>query len=196
MRRSTRVAMCLALGLAALPVAGLRADPTTQQKYDALKAQMAAMARQMASMQKQMAAMKKRQAAMAASTQSTDQKAIDRSVRRLYKKVMKESQKISALEPGNIQVLIAGDVNFQFQHQQGHASTFYADSSPMIQVRVDKNIFINTASSPDAEFIWGKQIVFQGAIHNPPVPRCGIIYTHNPADGAADETTAKGYIII
>ncbi len=145
MRRSTRVAMCLALGLAALPVAGLRADPTTQQKYDALKAQMAAMARQMASMQKQMAAMKKRQAAMAASTQSTDQKAIDRSVRRLYKKVMKESQKISALEPGNIQVLIAGDVNFQFQHQQGHASTFYADSSPMIQVRVDKNIFINTA---------------------------------------------------
>ena len=144
MRRSSRVVMCLALGLAALPVAGLRADTISQRKFDALKAQMATMARQMAAMQKQMAAMKKRQAAMAASTQSTDQKAIDRSVRRLYKKVMKESQKISALEPGNIQVLIAGDVNFQFQHQQGHASTFYADASPLIQVRVDKNIFINT----------------------------------------------------
>ncbi len=145
MRHNRLITLCAGMALAALPAAGLYAAPTMQQKYDAIKAQMATMAKQMSAMQRQMAALKKKQASMAATRQTTDQKAIDRAIHRLYRKVMKQSQKISALEPGNLRVLIAGDVNFQFQHKQGSASTFYADSSPMIQVRVDKHIFINTA---------------------------------------------------
>ncbi len=127
MRHNRLITLCAGMALAALPAAGLYAAPTMQQKYDAIKAQMATMAKQMSAMQRQMAALKKKQASMAATRQTTDQKAIDRAIHRLYRKVMKQSQKISALEPGNLRVLIAGDVNFQFQHKQGSASTFYAD---------------------------------------------------------------------
>ncbi len=138
----------LAALLAIMPATAAWADPTgggadyqkLEQKYQQLQKQMATMAKQMATMQKEQAALKAKQA----KTATTDTAAIDREVKRLYKRVMKDSQKISDLEPGNIQVLIAGDVNFQFQHVNGSASTFYADASPLIQVRVDKNIFINT----------------------------------------------------
>jgi hypothetical protein len=149
MTHKRKVLISLAAALAIMPAAALWADPAggggdyqkLEHKYQQLQKQMATMAKQMSAMQKQQAAIKAKQA----NTATTNTKAIDREVKRLYRRVMKDSQKISNLEPGNIQVLIAGDVNFQFQHVDGSASTFYADSSPMIQVRVDKNIFINTA---------------------------------------------------
>ncbi len=149
MTQKRRVLISMAAALAIMPAAAAWADPAgggadyqkLEHKYQQLQEQMATMAKQMSAMQKQQAALKASQAKAA----TTDTAAIDREVKRLYRRVMKDSQKISNLEPGNIQVLIAGDVNFQFQHVDGSASTFYADSSPMIQVRVDKNIFINTA---------------------------------------------------
>ncbi len=139
----------IAAALTIIPMAAASAAPAAggadytklEQKYQLLEKQMAGMAKQMSAMQKQQAALKATQA----KTGATKTKAIDREVKRLYRRVVKASQKISELEPGNIQVLIAGDVNFQFQNVQGSHSTFYADSSPMIQVRIDKNIFINTA---------------------------------------------------
>ncbi len=109
-----------------------------QKKYSTLKVQMQAMQRQMAQMQKQMKAVQR-------SAPSINERATRRAIKRLSRQVMKLSEKEAALEPGNIQVLIAGDVNVQFQNKSGSNSTFYADSSPMIQVRVDKKIFINTA---------------------------------------------------
>ena len=149
MTHKRRILISMAAALAIMPVAAAWADPAAggadykklEQKYQLLQKQMATMAKQMSAMQKQQAKLKATQA----KTGATNTKAIDREVKRLYRRVMKDSQKISDLEPGNIQVLIAGDVNFQFQNVQGSHSTFYADSSPMIQVRVDKNIFINTA---------------------------------------------------
>jgi len=149
MTQKRRVLISMAAALAIMPAAAAWADPAgggadyqkLEHKYQQLQEQMATMAKQMSAMQKQQAALKASQAKAA----TTDTAAIDREVKRLYRRVMKDSQRISDLEPGNIQVLIAGDVNFQFQHVDGSASTFYADSSPMIQVRVDKNIFINTA---------------------------------------------------
>ncbi len=149
MTHKRKILISLAAALAIMPAAAIWADPAgggadykkLEQKYQQLQKQMATMAKQMSAMQKQQAALKAKQA----QTATTNTAAIDREVKRLYRRVMKDSQKISDLEPGNIQVLIAGDVNFQFQHVNGSASTFYADSSPMIQVRVDKNIFINTA---------------------------------------------------
>ena len=158
MTHQRKVLLGVAAMLAIMPATALWADPAggaasykqLEQKYQQLQKQMATMARQMTAMQKEQAALKARQA----KTATTNTAAIDREVKRLYKRVMKDSQRISDLEPGNIQVLIAGDVNFQFinhgggpttSYAGGPASTFYADSSPMIQVRVDKNIFINTA---------------------------------------------------
>jgi hypothetical protein len=149
MTHKRRILISVAAALAIMPVAAAWADPAgggadykkLEQKYQLLQKQMATMAKQMSAMQKQQAKLKATQA----KTGATNTKAIDREVKRLYRRVMKDSQKISDLEPGNIQVLIAGDVNFQFQNVQGSHSTFYADSSPMIQVRIDKNIFVNTA---------------------------------------------------
>jgi hypothetical protein len=149
MTHKRRVLISLAAALALMPAAASWADPAgggadyqkLEKKYQQLQKQMATMARQMSTMQKEQAALKAKQAKSA----TTNTAAIDREVKRLYRRVMKNSQKISDLEPGNIQVLIAGDVNFQFQNVQGSHSTFYADSSPMIQVRIDKNIFVNTA---------------------------------------------------
>ncbi len=149
MTHKRRILISMAAALAIMPAAAAWADPAAggadynklEQKYQLLQKQMATMAKQMSAMQKQQAAMKAKQAKIG----TTDTKAIDREVKRLYRRVMKDSQKISDLEPGNIQVLIAGDVNFQFQNVQGSHSTFYADSSPMIQVRIDKNIFVDTA---------------------------------------------------
>ena len=149
MTHKRRVLISLAAALAIMPTAAAWADPAgggadyqkLEQKYQQLQKQMATMAKQMSTMQKEQAALKAKQA----KTATTNTAAIDREVKRLYRRVMKDSQKISDLEPGNIQVLIAGDVNFQFQNVQGSHSTFYADSSPMIQVRIDKNIFVNTA---------------------------------------------------
>ncbi len=145
MKHKRKMAMCIGLALAMLPAAGLQAAPAgadykkLEKKYEALQVQMAAMARQMTAMQKQMTEVKKE--AVARATMS--EKATKAEFRRLYKKVMAASRRISQLEPGNVQVLIDGDVNFQFIHKAGSASTFYADASPLIQVRVDKNIFIN-----------------------------------------------------
>ena len=149
MTHKRKFLISMAAALAIMPAAAAWADPAgggadyqkLEQKYQQLQKQMATMAKQMSAMQKQQAALKAKQA----KTATTNTAAIDREVKRLYRRVMKDSQKISDLEPGNIQVLIAGDVNFQFINKSGAASTFYADSSPMIQVRVDKNIFINTA---------------------------------------------------
>ena len=149
MTHKRRVLISMAAALAIMPAAAAWADPAAggagykklEQKYQLLQKQMAGMAKQMSAMQKQQASLKAKQAKAG----TTNTRAIDREVKRLYRRVMKDSQKISNLEPGNIQVLIAGDVNFQFQNVEGSHSTFYADSSPMIQVRVDKNIFINTA---------------------------------------------------
>ncbi len=149
MTHKRKVLLGVAALLAIMPATALWADAAggaagykqLEQKYQRLQKQMATMARQMAAVQKEQAALKAKQA----KTATTNTAAIDREVKRLYRRVMKDSQRISNLEPGNIQVLIAGDVNFQFQNVEGKASTFYADSSPMIQVRVDKNIFINTA---------------------------------------------------
>ncbi len=155
MTHKRRILISMAAALAIMPAAAAWADPAAggadynklEQKYQLLQKQMATMAKQMSAMQKQQAAMKAKQA----KTGTTDTKAIDREVKRLYRRVMKDSQKISDLEPGNIQVLIAGDVNFQFiagdvnPPSNSSHSTFYADSSPMIQVRIDKNIFVDTA---------------------------------------------------
>ncbi len=143
MRKRITLPILLAAAMAATAVGSVRAADSSnyqqlQKKYSTLKVQMQAMQKQMAQMQKQMKAVQQ-------AAPSINERATRRAIKRLSRQVMKLSEKEAALEPGNIQVLIAGDVNVQFQNKVGSSSTFYADSSPMIQVRVDKKIFINTA---------------------------------------------------
>jgi hypothetical protein len=142
--------LLLAAAVAATTVGNVRAADSSnyqqlQKKYSVLKSQMQAMQQQMAHMQKQMAAQQKQMKAVQQAAPSINERATRRAIKRLSRQVMKLSEKEAALEPGNIQVLIAGDVNVQFQNKSGGNSTFYADSSPMIQVRIDKKIFVNTA---------------------------------------------------
>ena len=142
--------LLLAAAVAATTVGNVRAADSSnyqqlQKKYSVLKSQMQAMQQQMAQMQKQMAAQQKQMKAVQQAAPSINERATRRAIKRLSRQVMKLSEKEAALEPGNIQVLIAGDVNVQFQNKSGGNSTFYADSSPMIQVRIDKKIFVNTA---------------------------------------------------
>ncbi len=178
--------MALAAALAA-PALGANATPANSaslaRKYDALKAQMAQMAQQMAAMQKQMAAMKQQQAQQSAAEAKMTEAATKAQVRRLYKRVMRESERISELNPGNIRVLVAGDANVQFIHKAGSASTFYADASPLIQVRVDKRIFINTGFDfYTANGAAGGAAASSTSLSNP----------GTPADTATTSTTVTG----
>ena len=159
-RRRRLAVMALAMGLAATPATwvyaqgsnGVQNSQSYQQlnkKYQKLESQMQQMAKAMRAMQKEQLKLKKKLKAETSKSSPADfaaeQKRIHERIRRLIRRMNRESGRIDALESKNVHVLIAGDINTQFINKGGSNSTFYADASPMIQVRVDKRMFANVA---------------------------------------------------
>ncbi len=119
-------------------------------RYHKLELQMRHMAKEMKQMQQAQLQLKKQLAATTpVKTVQTNlakyQKRSHRRMRRLIRRMDRESERVEALEAKNVHLLIAGDVNTQFLNRGGSDSTFYADASPLIQVRVDKHLFANVA---------------------------------------------------
>lgn len=151
--------LAAAAGILVLPAAGLYAKSSEavqssaayqklNKKYQKLEAQMQQMAQEMQAMHQQQLKLQKQlktQAAASPKNFAQSEKRIHRRIRDLIRRMNRESGRIDALESKNVRYIIAGDVNTQFINRSGSDSTFYADASPMIQVRVDKHMFANIA---------------------------------------------------
>jgi seryl-tRNA synthetase len=132
--------------------AGVQSSAAYRQlskKYQKLEAQMQKMAKEMETMHQQQLKLqkqiKKQATASSPKNFAEDQKRIHRRIRDLIRRMNRESGRLQSLESKNVRLLIAGDINTQLINRGGSNSTFYADASPMIQVRVDKHMFANVA---------------------------------------------------